>query len=106
MAGCMGLMQAPIFFMLCFNSFGNKFETKGFLWADDLSSFDSIYELPFHIPACGSHISLFPILASIFFYMKMTTGDQQMAAPPTQEGAMQQNDENHDLCFINDVVFL
>jgi membrane protein insertase Oxa1/YidC/SpoIIIJ len=32
-----GLMQAPIFYAL-FLSFGNKFETKGFLWADDLSS--------------------------------------------------------------------
>ncbi len=41
----------------------------------------------FSIPAYGNHISLFPILASIaiFFYMKMTTGDQQMAAPQ-QEG--------------------
>ena len=60
---------------------------KPFLWADDLSSFDSVYELPFHIPAYGNHISLFPILASIaiFFYMKLTTGDQQMAAPQ-QEG--------------------
>ncbi|CAM2960431.1 membrane protein insertase YidC [Flavobacterium frigoris] len=89
MAGCIpGLMQAPIFYAL-FQFFPSaiSLRQKGFLWADDLSSFDSIYELPFHIPAYGSHISLFPILASIaiFFYMKMTTGDQQMAAP-TQEG--------------------
>jgi hypothetical protein len=44
-------------------------------------------KLPFHIPLYGSHISLFPILAAIaiFFYMKMTSGDQQMAAPQ-QEG--------------------
>jgi YidC/Oxa1 family membrane protein insertase len=89
MAGCIpGLMQAPIFYAL-FQFFPSAIglRQKGFLWADDLSSFDSIYELPFHIPLYGSHISLFPILASIaiFFYMKMTTGDQQMAAP-TQEG--------------------
>ena len=89
MAGCIpGLMQAPIFYAL-FQFFPSaiSLRQKGFLWADDLSSFDSIYELPFHIPLYGSHISLFPILASIaiFFYMKMTTGDQQMAAP-TQEG--------------------
>ena len=60
---------------------------KGFLWADDLSSFDQIAKLPFHIPLYGDHISLFPILAAIaiFFYMKMTSGDQQMAAPQ-QEG--------------------
>jgi YidC/Oxa1 family membrane protein insertase len=43
--------------------------------------------LPFHIPLYGDHVSLFPILAAIaiFFYMKMTSGDQQMAAPQ-QEG--------------------
>jgi YidC/Oxa1 family membrane protein insertase len=80
-------MQAPIFYAL-FQFFPSiSLRQKGFLWADDLSSFDSIYELPFHVPLYGNHISLFPILASIaiFFYMKMTTGDQQMAGP-TQEG--------------------
>jgi YidC/Oxa1 family membrane protein insertase len=43
--------------------------------------------LPFTIPFYGDHVSLFPILASvaIFFYMKMTTGDQAMSTPP-QEG--------------------
>ena len=46
-----------------------------------------IAELPFNIPFYGDHVSLFPILAAvaIFFYMKMTTG-QQMATQPTQEG--------------------
>jgi len=59
---------------------------KSFLWADDLSSFDQIAKLPFHIPMYGDHISLFPILAAIaiFFYMKMTSGDQMAA--PQQEG--------------------
>ncbi|MBC5841124.1 membrane protein insertase YidC [Flavobacterium sp. F-380] len=89
MAGCVpGLLQMPVFYAL-FQFFPSELSLrqKGFLWADDLSSFDSIYELPFHIPAYGNHISLFPILASIaiFFYMKMTTGDQQMQAPQ-QEG--------------------
>ncbi|MDG2432122.1 membrane protein insertase YidC [Flavobacterium sp.] len=89
MAGCVpGLLQMPVFYAL-FQFFPSELSLrqKGFLWADDLSSFDSIYQLPFHIPAYGNHISLFPILASIaiFFYMKMTTGDQQMQAPQ-QEG--------------------
>ncbi|WP_418263386.1 membrane protein insertase YidC [Flavobacterium faecale] len=89
MAGCIpGLLQMPVFYAL-FQFFPSAIglRQKPFLWADDLSSFDSIYELPFRIPAYGSHISLFPILASIaiFFYMKLTTGDQQMAAPQ-QEG--------------------
>lgn len=89
MAGCLpALMQMPVFYAL-FQFFPSMFDLrqKSFLWANDLSSYDSIYELPFHIPFYGSHVSLFPILASIaiFFYMRMTTGDQQMSAP-TQEG--------------------
>lgn len=89
MAGCVpGLLQMPVFYAL-FQLFPALIQLrhKGFLWADDLSSFDSVYKLPFHIPAYGDHVSLFPILASIaiFFYMKMTTGDQQMATPQ-QEG--------------------
>jgi YidC/Oxa1 family membrane protein insertase len=89
LSGCIpGLLQMPIFYAL-FMFFPIAFELrqKPFLWVDDLSSYDSILELPFNIPFYGDHVSLFPILASIaiFFYMKMTTG-QQMATQPTQEG--------------------
>lgn len=89
MAGCIpALLQIPIFYSL-FQFFPSSFDLrqKSFLWADDLSSYDSILQLPFNIPFYGNHVSLFPLLASIaiFFYMKMTTGDQQMAQP-TQEG--------------------
>lgn len=89
MAGCIpAVLQMPVFYAL-FQFFPSlvSLRQKGFLWADDLSSFDSILKLPFHIPGYGNHVSLFPILASIaiFFYMRMTTGDQQMQAPQ-QEG--------------------
>jgi YidC/Oxa1 family membrane protein insertase len=91
MAGCVpALMQLPVFYAL-FMFFPSAFDLrqKSFLWAEDLSSFDTIYQFPagFRIPLYGDHISLFPILASvaIFFYMRMTTG-QQAAAQPTQEG--------------------
>jgi len=89
MAGCIpALMQIPIFYAL-FMFFPSAIDLRqrGFLWADDLSSYDSIAQLSFYIPFYGNHISLFPILAglAIFFYMKMTTGDQQMAQPQ-QEG--------------------
>ncbi|TDD75610.1 membrane protein insertase YidC [Flavobacterium caseinilyticum] len=89
MAGCIpALIQLP-FMYASFQFFPSAFELrqKSFLWADDLSSFDEVIRLPFHIPFYGNHISLFPVLASIaiFFYMKMTSGDQQMAAPQ-QEG--------------------
>lgn len=89
MAGCIpALIQLP-FMYASFQFFPSAFDLrqKSFLWADDLSSYDSIYKLPFNIPFYGDHVSLFPILAAIaiFFYMKMTTGDQAMQAPQ-QEG--------------------
>ena len=85
MAGCIpALIQIP-FMYASFQFFPSAFELrqKGFLWADDLSSFDQIFKLPFNIPLYGDHVSLFPILAAIaiFFYMKMTSGDQAMAQP-------------------------
>lgn len=89
MSGCIpALLQIPIFYAL-FMFFPTAFmlRQKPFLWADDLSSYDVVAELPFTIPFYGDHVSLFPILASlaIFVYMKMTTG-QQMMQQPTQEG--------------------
>lgn len=89
MAGCLpAVMQIPVFYAL-FSFFPSAIDLrqKSFLWANDLSSFDSVINLPFYIPFYGNHVSLFPILASIaiFFYMKMTTGDQAMSAPP-QDG--------------------
>jgi YidC/Oxa1 family membrane protein insertase len=89
MAGCIpALIQLP-FMYASFQFFPSAFDLrqKSFLWADDLSSFDQIFKLPFNIPFYGDHVSLFPILAAIaiFFYMKMTSGDQQMQAP-AQEG--------------------
>ncbi len=78
LSGCLpALMQIPVFYAL-FQFFPSAFQLrhKGFLWADDLSSYDTIAELPFNIPFYGDHVSLFPILASIaiFVYMMMTTG--------------------------------
>jgi YidC/Oxa1 family membrane protein insertase len=91
MAGCLpAVMQIPVFYAL-FQFFPSFFDLrqKSFLWANDLSSYDAVYRFPngFRLPFYGDHVSLFPILASlaIFFYMRMTTGDQSMAAPP-QEG--------------------
>ena len=90
LSGCLpGLMQIPVFYAL-FMFFPTAFDLrqKSFLWADDLSSYDSIASLPFNIPFYGDHVSLFPILAAIaiFFYMKMTTGAQMAHQPPPQEG--------------------
>ncbi|MDY2587207.1 membrane protein insertase YidC [Winogradskyella aquimaris] len=90
LSGCLpGLMQIPVFYAL-FMFFPTAFDLrqKSFLWADDLSSYDSIADLPFNIPFYGDHVALFPILAAIaiFFYMKMTTGQQTAMQGPPQEG--------------------
>jgi YidC/Oxa1 family membrane protein insertase len=89
MAGCLpALVQLPVFYAL-FQFFPSAFDLrqKSFLWVDDLSSYDTIANLPFNIPFYGNHVSLFPILASvaIFFYMRLTTG-QNMQTQPQQEG--------------------
>ena len=87
MSGCVpALLQLPIFYAL-FSFFPTSFilRQKSFLWVEDLSSYDTIVDLPFTIPLYGDHISLFPILASvaIFFYMQMTTGQtMQMQQQP------------------------
>jgi len=90
MSGCIpALLQMPIFFAL-FRFFPSNLELrqKGFLWADDLSSYDAVFQLPFSIPFYGDHVSLFPILASvaIFFYMKMNQSQQANMQAPAQEG--------------------
>jgi YidC/Oxa1 family membrane protein insertase len=90
MAGCVpALLQMPIFFAL-FRFFPTNLDLrqKSFLWVNDLSAYDEIAKLPIDIPFYGSHVALFPILASIsmFFYMKITQGQQADMQQPTQEG--------------------
>ncbi|MDG1310202.1 MAG: membrane protein insertase YidC [Flavobacteriaceae bacterium] len=109
LSGCLpGMLQMPVFYAL-FMFFPIAFELrqKSFLWVDDLSSYDSIAELPFNVPFYGDHISLFPILASIaiFFYMKMTTG-QQMATQPTQEGMPDMGKMMKYMIYLSPVIML
>ncbi len=90
MSGCLpALLQIPVFYAL-FMFFPSAFDLrqKSFLWAEDLSAYDSVLELPFRIWGYGDHVSLFPILAavSIFFYMQMTMGQQTASQPAPQEG--------------------
>jgi len=90
LSGCIpALLQMPVFFAL-FKFFPTNLSLrqKGFLWANDLSSYDSVFTLPFDIPWYGNHVSLFTILAStaIFFYMKMNQSQQANMQAPAQEG--------------------
>ena len=78
MGGCLPmLVQMPILFAM-FKFFPSSIELrqKAFLWADDLSSYDSILDLPFSIPAYGDHVSLFTILMAIalVFSSRLNTG--------------------------------
>ena len=86
LSGCIPMvLQMPILLAL-FNFFPNSVELrqKSFLWAHDLSTYDSILDLPFNIPMYGAHISLFTILmtASTVLY---TWSNSQMT---TVQGPM------------------
>lgn len=64
LSGCIPLLlQMPILLSM-FNFFPNSIELRqqAFLWAPDLSTYDSIFTLPFFIPSYGNHVSLFTIL--------------------------------------------
>ena len=64
LSGCIPLLlQMPILLAM-YNFFPNAFELRqqAFLWADDLSTYDTIAMLPFSIPAYGNHVSLFTLL--------------------------------------------
>ena len=85
MAGCIPvLIQMPILFAV-FRYFPASLDLRhqGFLWAEDLSSFDSILDLGFEIPFYGDHISLFTLLmaASTLFYT-MTNSNQMTPSGP------------------------
>ena len=86
LGGCLPMLfQMPILIAL-FRFFPASIELRQepFLWADDLSSYDSILDLPFDIPFYGDHVSLFTLLMTIStilytrFNMSMQAGSPQM----------------------------
>jgi YidC/Oxa1 family membrane protein insertase len=98
LSGCIPLLlQMPIL-LAVFNFFPNAIELRqeSFLWAPDLSSYDSVATLPFSIPGYGSHVSLFTILMTastlvLTWYNNQTT---------TMQGPMQ------SMSYIMPVVFM
>ena len=88
MGGCLPmLLQLPVLYAM-FRFFPASIELRQqkFLWADDLSAYDSILDLPFRIPLYGDHVSLFALLmaVSMFLYSKMTSS--QMSNDPNMAG--------------------
>lgn len=75
MGGCLPMLfQLPILYaMFMFFPTSIELRQQSFLWADDLSSYDSILDLPFKIPFYGDHVSLFALLMAIsmIIYTKM-----------------------------------
>lgn len=71
LGGCIpALFQIPIFFAL-YNFFNSNIALRGqhFLWAKDLSQYDSILDLPFTVPLYGNHVSLFTITAVLTSFL-------------------------------------
>ena len=88
MGGCLPmLLQFPILFAM-FRFFPASIELRQqkFLWADDLSAYDSIWDFGVNIPLLGDHLSLFALLmaATMFVYSKMTSS--QMSDDPNMAG--------------------
>ena len=90
MGGCLPmLIQMPILIAM-FRFFPASIELRGksFLWSDDLSSYDSILDLPFNIPFYGDHISLFCLLMTIVMFIYSYINYQQQGASQPQMAGM------------------
>jgi YidC/Oxa1 family membrane protein insertase len=86
--GCLPmLLQMPILFAM-FRFFPASIELRQqkFLWADDLSAYDSIIDFGVNVPLLGDHLSLFALLMAVtmFFYSKMSSS--QMSDDPNMAG--------------------
>ena len=88
MGGCLPmLLQMPVLFaMFRFFPACIDLRQQKFLWADDLSAYDSIVDFGFNLPLLGDHLSLFALLMAVtmFFYSRMTSG--QMSDDPNMAG--------------------
>ena len=84
MGGCIPmLLQLPVLFaMFRFLPASIELRQKSFLWAEDLSAYDSILDLPFTIPMYGDHVSLFTLLMSV---VTVISTKFNMATQPSQQ---------------------
>ncbi|MDD2549828.1 MAG: membrane protein insertase YidC [Bacteroidales bacterium] len=90
MGGCLPmLIQFPILIAM-FRFFPASFELrqKSFLWAEDLSTYDSIIDLPFNIPLYGDHVSLFTLLMAAALFVTSRMNSAQMGDTNAQMPGM------------------
>ncbi|WP_159517205.1 membrane protein insertase YidC [Sunxiuqinia indica] len=92
MGGCLPMvLQMPILFaMFFFFPTSIELRQESFLWANDLSSFDSILKLPFEIPVYGDHVSLFCLLMTVttIFSTKLNSQATSSQAMPGMQTMM------------------
>jgi YidC/Oxa1 family membrane protein insertase len=101
LAGCVPmLLQMPILFAI-FRFFPSSIELRqqSFLWAHDLSSYDSILDLPFKIPFYGDHVSLFTLLMTISTLIYTKVNNDMMGTGTTQMPGMKTMMYICPLCF-------
>jgi YidC/Oxa1 family membrane protein insertase len=88
MGGCLPmLLQFPILYAM-FRFFPTSIELRQqkFLWAHDLSTYDSILDLPFNIPMYGDHVSLFTLLMTVTTILSMRWNNQASASSSSMPG--------------------
>ena len=90
MGGCLPmLIQFPVLIAM-FRFFPTAIELRGesFLWMKDLSTYDSVLNLPFNIPWYGDHVSLMALIMAVtlFFYTKLTYKEQEQQNAPGMAG--------------------
>jgi len=101
MGGCIPMLfQMPILFAL-FKFLPSSIELRqqGFLWAEDLSTYDSIFDLPFSIPFYGDHVSLFTLLMTV-------TTVLQMRVSSNMQGTNAQMPQMKYMMYFMPVIFL
>jgi len=89
MGGCLPMLLQFPFLIAMFRFFPSSIELRqeSFLWAEDLSTYDSILDLPFTIPFYGDHVSLFTLLMTISTIATMKINNQ-VASSSTQMPGM------------------
>jgi YidC/Oxa1 family membrane protein insertase len=89
-SGCVPMLAQTPIWLAMFNFFPNAIQLRqeSFLWADDLSTYDSIMNLPFEIPFYGDHVSLFTLLMTSVTLLNTYYNNQMNPQMSSQPGPM------------------
>ncbi|MDR2883107.1 MAG: membrane protein insertase YidC [Alistipes sp.] len=88
LAGCLPMLIQMPFLLAMFRFFPEAIELRGqrLWWADDLSSYDSIIDLPLNIPFYGDHVSLFTLLLAVAIHLSSRVTLSQQTSQPQMAG--------------------